>query len=45
MKKDNKLSTDKILEIAIGSMKESVTKHKVVTSVEDGVEKVTQLIN
>lgn len=26
-------------------MKESITKHKVVTSVDDGVEQVTKLIN
>jgi hypothetical protein len=39
------MTTEKLLEIAVTSMKESITKHKVITSVDDGVEYVTNLIN
>ena len=39
------MTTEKLLEIAVTSMKESVNKHKVITSVDDGVEQVTKLIN
>lgn len=39
------MTTDKLLQIAVNSMKESVTKHKVITTVDDGIEQVTKLIN
>lgn len=45
IKNGSAITTEKLLEIAVGSMRESVTKYKVVNSVNDGIEKVTQLIN
>ena len=45
MKNGSGFSTDKLLEIAVNSMKKAVTEHKVITTVDDGVEQVTKLIN
>jgi hypothetical protein len=45
IKNGSAITTEKLLDIAVGSMRESVTKYKVVRSADDGVEQVTKLIN
>lgn len=45
IKNGSAITTERLLEIAVGSMRESVTKHKVVKTADDGVEQVTKLIN
>lgn len=45
MKNGSGFNAEKLLEIAINSMKKAVTEHKVITTVDDGVEQVTKLIN
>lgn len=45
MKDGAGFSTDKLLEVAVNSMKKAVTEHKVITTVDDGVQQVTKLIN
>ena len=45
IKEGSAITTEKLLEIAVGSMKESVTKYNVVKSSSQGVEQVTKLIN
>lgn len=45
IKNGSAITTEKLLQIAVGSMRESVTKFKVVNTVNDGVEQVTKLIS
>lgn len=45
IKNGSAITTEKLLDIAVGSMKEAVTKYKVVKTAEDGVEQVTKLVN